>query len=78
LRGLPDPGDGALAVGEAPDLLQIAEGRGTGKAVPDLDQAAGGPVLGGVGEFLLGSEVVSPSTGQTASNSTDKQLSESM
>jgi len=54
LDGLPDPGHGALAVRELLDRLQVAgESGDAGKAVPDLDQAVGGPVGGELGKLLL-------------------------
>src|ERR1035441_9686822 len=44
------------AVGAALAFLGLAAGGGAGSGCPDLDQAAGAPVLGGVGEFFLGRE----------------------
>ena len=59
LDGLPDPGHGALAVRELLDRLQVgAESGDAGEAVPDLDQAVGGPVGGELGKFLLAGELL--------------------
>jgi hypothetical protein len=59
LDGLPDPGHGALAVRELLDRLQVAAESGdAGEAVPDLDQAVGGPVGGELGKLLFGGEVL--------------------
>ena len=59
LDGLPDPGHGALAVGELLDRLEIAAESGHPReAVPDLDQAVGRPVGGELGKLLFGGEVL--------------------
>jgi len=58
LDGLPDPGDGRLAVRELLDRLQFVEGDRAGERVPDLDEAADGPLGAVSGEFLFAVEVL--------------------
>jgi hypothetical protein len=48
-----NPGDGFVPVLEVLHRLAVGEWRHAGKAIPQLSQAAGGPLGGGLDQFLL-------------------------